>query len=119
MSHLTGSEKPIDLAHLDQYTGGDARLNAEVFHLFSRHCAETLRLLDSLLRAPQRKAWRDAAHALKGAALGIGAFDVADAAGEAEALDPEAAPAQAATVLRTLGERSEVVQAFIEAYLAV
>jgi HPt (histidine-containing phosphotransfer) domain-containing protein len=118
MSHLTGSEKPIDLAHLEQYTGGDARLNVEVFQLFSRQCAETLRLLHDVLQAPQRKAWRDAAHALKGAALGIGAFGIADAAGDAEALDPESAPMQAATVLRTLSERSDVVQAFIETYLA-
>jgi HPt (histidine-containing phosphotransfer) domain-containing protein len=118
MSDLAASERPIDLAHHAQYTGGDARLNAEVFQLFSRHCFETLRLLDKLLKAPERKAWQDAAHALKGAAMGIGAFDVAEAAGEAEALDPEAVPDRAASVLRTLTERSEVVQAFIEAYLA-
>jgi HPt (histidine-containing phosphotransfer) domain-containing protein len=118
MSDVAHSGKPIDIAHLEQYTGGDARLNAEVFQLFSRHCVGTLRLLHDLQQAPQRKAWRDAAHALKGAALGIGAFGIADAAGDAEALDPESAPMQAAAVLRTLSERSEVVQAFIEAYLA-
>ena len=118
MVHLAASEKPIDLAHLAQYTGGDARLNTEVLQLFSRHCMETLRIMDGLLQAPRRKAWRDAAHALKGAALGVGAFGVAHAAGDAEALDLETAPARAAIVLRTLSERAAVVQTFIEAYLA-
>jgi HPt (histidine-containing phosphotransfer) domain-containing protein len=118
MSELAGSKEPIDLAHLDQYTGGDARLNAEVFQLFSLHCAETLRVLDKLLQAPGHKAWRDAAHGLKGAAMGIGAFDLAAVAGDVEALDPEAAPVQAAIVLDALRKRAEVVQAFIEAYLA-
>ena len=117
MSDLA-TDEPIDLTHLDRYTGGDARLNAEVFELFSRHCLETLLKLERLSQAPERKAWREAAHSLKGAAMGIGAFDLAFAAGDAEAMDPEAVPGRMAGVLRTLHERSQVVQAFIEAYLA-
>jgi len=112
------AEPPIDLAHLDRYTGGDACLNAEVFRLFSRHCSEMLRLLGTLLDAPQRHVWRQAAHSLKGAALGIGAFELAEAAGAAEAADPESAPGRAAGLLRSLNERSAVVLDYIEAYLA-
>jgi HPt (histidine-containing phosphotransfer) domain-containing protein len=111
-------ERAIDFAHLDKYTGGDARLNAEIFQLFAQHCAETLRVLDTMLDTPERKAWREAAHSLKGAALGIGAFDLAHIAGEAESIDPVTAPLRAARMLRVLNERSELVQAYIEAYLA-
>ena len=109
---------PIDLTHLDKYTGGDTRLNAEVFQLFSQHCVQTLRLLEAQLRAPERKAWREAAHSLKGAAMGIGAFELAHVAGEAESMDPVSAPTEAASLLRVLNERSELVQAYIEGYLA-
>ncbi|HEX3430016.1 MAG TPA: Hpt domain-containing protein [Rhizomicrobium sp.] len=111
-------DEPVDLAHLERYTGGDVRLNAEVFQLFSRHSLETLRKLERLSRGPERKAWREAAHSLKGAAMGIGAFELAFAAGDAEAMDPAAAPERTAAVLRRLQARSQVVQAFIEAYLA-
>jgi HPt (histidine-containing phosphotransfer) domain-containing protein len=108
---------PVDLAHLARYTGGDPRINAEIFELFSLHCAETLRLLRAQLDAPERKSWHNAAHSLKGAAMGIGAFDLARTAGEAEAMNPEIAPVRAAALVRALGEHSELVQAFIEAYL--
>ena len=112
------AQPPIDLAHLARYTGGDARVNAEVFRLFSRHCSETLRALELLLHAPEHKGWREAAHGLKGAALGIGAFELAHAAGTAEDMDPGCAPDHAAAVLHTLNERAEVVLAFIDAYIA-
>lgn len=111
------AELPVDLAHLNKYTGGDLSLNSEVFRLFSRHCSEMLRLLETLLDAPERKAWRQAAHSLKGAALGIGAFDLAEAASAVEAVDPGSAPARAARLLHSLNERSAVVLAHIETYL--
>ena len=112
------AENPIDLTHLDRYTGGDARVNAEVFRLFSRHCSEMLRSLNLLLYATERTGWREAAHGLKGAALGIGAFDLAEAAGAAENMDPGSPGGRAGDVLRNLNERASVVLAYIDAYLA-
>ena len=117
MSELA-AENPIDLTHLDRYTGGDARVNAEVFRLFSRHCSETLRALNLLLHATECTGWREAAHGLKGAALGIGAFDLAEAAGAAENVDPGSPDGCADNVLRILNERADVVLAYIDAYLA-
>jgi HPt (histidine-containing phosphotransfer) domain-containing protein len=110
--------RPIDLTHLDRYTGGDAHVNAEVFRLFSQHCRETLHLLDLFVHAPQRREWREAAHGLKGAALGIGAFDLAEAAGAVEDMEAGSSHSRAAKVLRALNERAEVVLAYIDAYLA-
>jgi len=117
MSNLV-APRTIDLAHLGRYTGGDAKLNAEVFRLFSQHCSDALRCLDQFLLRPERDGWCEAAHGLKGAALGIGAFDLAEAAGAAEDMEFQSSHACAATVLRTLNERAEVVLAYIEAYLA-
>jgi HPt (histidine-containing phosphotransfer) domain-containing protein len=110
-------EEPIDLAHLAQYTGGERQLNCEVFRLFSDQCLQSLRSLGVLLDMADGKGWRDTAHALRGAALGIGAFALAENAGIAEGLDPGIDPAQAAKVLVALGCRSQVVLAYIETYL--
>lgn len=111
-------DDPVDLAHLARYTGGERGLNCEVLRLFSDQCVESLRSLKASLDRADRKAWADAAHALKGAASGVGAFALAESAGIAEDLDPEKDSARAAIVLAALGYRSEVVLAYIEAYLA-
>jgi CheY-like chemotaxis protein len=74
---------PVDRKHLAQYTAGDAALERELFELF-RNSAETY--LAQLAGAATDDAWHRAAHTLKGAARGIGAFDVAAHAEAAEAL---------------------------------
>ena len=111
-------EGPIDLVHLARYTGGDRQLNCEVFRLFSDQCVLSVRALNRGLDGADEKGWRDTAHALKGAALGVGAFALAETAGIAEDLDPQREPARAADLLRILRQRSEVVLAYIESYLA-
>lgn len=112
------SNEPVDLIHLARYTGGDRGLNCEVLRLFSNHCVQSLCSLRALLSMGDGKGWRDAAHALKGAASGVGAFALAESAGVAEDIDTQADPAHAATVLAVLSRRSQVVLAYIEAYLA-
>lgn len=110
-------EEPIDLAHLARYTGGDRKLNCEVFRLFGEHCARSVSTLRAALDARDGKGWRETAHALKGSAAGIGAFALADCAGKAESLDLETDAAEAAKLLAALGRCSEVVLAWIETYL--
>jgi hypothetical protein len=63
-------------------TFGDEVLGREVLGLFD---AQAERLLKAITVATTAKARREAAHALKGAALGIGANAVATAAAEVEA----------------------------------
>ncbi len=77
----------IDLEHLDQATFGNHSLKQEVLRLFASQAANLIAVIAGA-NAETRSA---AAHALKGAALGIGAFDLAKAAesvelGEADAL---------------------------------
>lgn len=82
---------PIDHAHLARYTFGNRALEIEVLELFSDQAPE---YLGNLKAARTEKAWRDAAHTLKGSARAVGAFRVAEHAARAEALRPAAdAPA--------------------------
>jgi len=72
---------PIDFDHLRRYTLGDARLEREVLELFCSHAPV---LVAELRKAVSDRAWRDAAHSLKGSARAIGAWEVARAAELAE-----------------------------------
>ena len=76
---ITGA---VDFAHLEAYAAGDADLVGEVLGLFRQQAELWLPLLDPTGPADS---WRDAAHTLKGSALGVGAFALAQACAEAEA----------------------------------
>ena len=77
---LTGA---VDFAHLERYAGHDQALVDEVLSIFREQAAMWLRLLDP---AAEGDAWRDAAHSLKGSALSVGAFALADECEFAERL---------------------------------
>jgi HPt (histidine-containing phosphotransfer) domain-containing protein len=112
------AQQPVDLDHLARYTGGDTKLNAEVLGLFVRQCAESLTQLQALRNAPDPGTWRDTLHRLKGSALGIGAFRLAEEIASAESIDPETAPAEAATALEIIERDRGLVNSFVAAYLA-
>lgn len=82
----------IDLDHLARQTGGDAGLEAEVLALFEAQCAR----LGPLIRDGSVAERREAAHALRGASLAIGAWRLA---GVAAALDHDATSAATAAML--------------------
>ncbi|HEV7309153.1 Hpt domain-containing protein [Ensifer sp.] len=72
--------KPIDFAHLAVQTMGDKALEIEVLQLFARQARQVLKEIvesEDIVRA-------QAAHRLKGAALAVGAVDVASVAGDIE-----------------------------------
>lgn len=109
--------RPVDLVHLARYTGGDAALNAEVLQLFVNQANDLVVRMNNVLEAGDTKTWREVAHSLKGAARGIGAFAMADAAAACEPIDPASHATDAAGALRMLKTDSETVRLFIEAYL--
>jgi HPt (histidine-containing phosphotransfer) domain-containing protein len=109
--------RPVDLVHLARYTGGDQALNAEVLQLFVNQAGELVRRMDGVLQTGDSKTWREVAHSLKGAARGIGAFAMADAAAACEPIDPASDSPGAAGALRNLKTDSEAVKIFIDAYL--
>jgi HPt (histidine-containing phosphotransfer) domain-containing protein len=107
---LAPDHGPIDFAHLERMTLGDARLEQEVLAMFS---AQSARLVGTLAAMPL-----DAgalAHTLKGSARAIGAFAVADAAGRLEAVI--ASGSDSSGLLAELGEAVAMARAAIEAVL--
>jgi HPt (histidine-containing phosphotransfer) domain-containing protein len=75
---LTGA---VNFKHLETYAAGDQAVVDEVLAIFREQAAMWIRLLDP---AAEDEAWRDAAHTLKGSALGVGAFALADECEAAE-----------------------------------
>lgn len=71
----------IDIEHLLAMTGGDVDLADEVLDIFRNQAEMWGRLLDA---NKDRAQWADAAHALKGASLSIGATQFADDCAQVE-----------------------------------
>jgi HPt (histidine-containing phosphotransfer) domain-containing protein len=101
----TRTVRPVDLFHLSRQTMGDRALESEVLGMFL-HQALTAR--ESMGKAGTDER-RSLAHALKGSALGVGAFAVAECASEIEKHPEDAA------LPRKLGRRIEEVREFIAA----
>jgi HPt (histidine-containing phosphotransfer) domain-containing protein len=78
---LVPDDGPIDTAHLQRMTLGDASLEREVLAMFS---AQAAALVKALANSPGNAG--ALAHTLKGSACAIGAFTVADAASSLELL---------------------------------
>jgi len=111
-------DTPIDLNHLARYTGGDRTLNSEILRLFNGQMSSMVDQLLSVLQQRDVRKWREVTHTLKGAARGVGAFAVGDAAAAAEPIDPTLSQDRAIQVIEVLRVEGEAVQAFIEEYLA-
>lgn len=73
----------IDFDHLNKYVLGDDALRDEVLTIFIGQLGAHLRDLDPLR---DDFSWKNTAHTLKGAARGVGAWDVGDLCQEAETL---------------------------------
>ena len=106
---ITGA---VDFAHLEGYAAGDQGLIDEVLGLFRQQAEMWIRLLDPRGDAG---AWRDGAHTLKGASLGIGAFDLAKTCGAAEQGE-KASPGEKAVMLDHIRDALEAALADIAAY---
>ena len=115
---MTAQHRPIDLDHLNRYTGGDRGLNAEILKLFEDQCAATLAQLEDLAKddGAGSKTWHQLTHTLKGAARGVGAFGLADIAAEAEKIPAD--KTVALEVLQRLKGTSSVVHVFVEELLS-
>jgi HPt (histidine-containing phosphotransfer) domain-containing protein len=110
---MTIAERPVDLDHLNRYTGGDRGLNREILKLFEDQCRSTLTQLEALAKdnGAGSKSWHELAHTLKGAARGVGAFGLADLAAEAEKIPSDRAAA--IEVVHRLRNKSCAVQLFV------
>ena len=107
---LTGA---VDFEHLERYAGGDAALVEEVLGIFREQAEIWLRLLDP---AAPGEAWRDAAHSLKGSALGVGAFALAERCAAAEQVD-KGGEGERAVLLNHIRTALDAALADVAAYL--
>jgi len=112
------ADAPVDLVHLARYTGGDRTLNAEILQLFDGQLGDMVGQLLTVLQQRDARKWREITHTIKGAARGVGAFAMGDAAATAEPVDPTTSPDRAVQVIEALRVERDAVQAFIEEYLA-
>ncbi len=108
---------PIDLEHLARYTGGEKTLNAEILKLFDSQVTDMVGQLNALLEIRDAKRWREITHTIKGAARGVGAFGMGEAAAAAEPVDP-ANTEKARTAIDNLQAEADTVRGFIQNYLA-
>lgn len=74
---------PIDRSHLDQYVFGDRALLDEILTIFIDQASQWIERMDPAL---DDHAWHLAAHTLKGASRGVGAWALGDLAEAAEQL---------------------------------
>jgi HPt (histidine-containing phosphotransfer) domain-containing protein len=74
---------PIDRSHLDQYVFGDRALLDEILTIFIDQASAWIARMDPELCDRE---WHLAAHTLKGASRGVGAWALGDLAEEAERL---------------------------------
>ncbi len=116
MQSDTSPDRPVlDVAHLRAQTGDDPRLASDVIEIF-RGQAEIWGRLLSVAEASET--WADAAHAIKGAALGIGAFQLAERCAEAERVGRSGSPSPVQTAL-VLSDVREALNAALDAAAAL
>ena len=70
-----------------------------------------------MLAQRDAKRWREITHTIKGAARGVGAFGMGEAAAAAEPVDP-ANGEKAKAAIKQLEDQAASVRAFIQTYLA-
>jgi HPt (histidine-containing phosphotransfer) domain-containing protein len=107
----------VDLDHLNKYTGGDLALNGDILRLFQKQATDTTMRLQACIESGDDDGWFEAAHTLKGAARGIGAFALAETIADAEKLRPQTDRAKAQAALATIKSRAGLVHMFIDSYL--
>ena len=111
---MTRTDRAIDLNHLDRYTGGDRATNEEILRLFDEQCGQILTKLEGLgTSEADAKSWRELTHTLKGAARGIGAFDLGDAVAAAESAGP-GRPEALSRVKRDAGAVRDFIADFVK-----
>src|SRR5262249_18358282 len=108
---------PIDLEHLARYTGGEKTLNAEILRLFDGQVTDMVSSLTGVLKGRDAKRGRETANTIKGAARGVGALGMGEAAAAAEPIDPANAE-KARAAIDNLQAEANVVRGFIQSYLA-
>lgn len=104
--------RDLDLVYLARQTAGDRDLEREVLGLFRDQCVRLLRIM---LQNAGDQTRRDAAHTLKGAARGIGAFRIADVAETIETAEDTGLAAHLAELERAISDARRLIDRLMSA----
>lgn len=114
MADTARPDHPIDFNHLETYTLADGALEREVLALFAGHARETFA---RLLATDDPGEGGKLAHALKGSAKGVGAWQLAAAAEDLErGLSQGAMPDERDAQTVELGRRLEEACSYAERF---
>ena len=100
----------FDIDHLRRYTLGDIALENELLGLFRAQARLQLDLIAAAACAEDFSAY---VHALKGAALAMGATEIAETTAKLETVDFEAAPRERQRLVRQLSVQVAAAEAAI------
>jgi HPt (histidine-containing phosphotransfer) domain-containing protein len=100
----------FDTDHLRRYTLGDTALENELLGLFR---AQARLQLDLIAGAACAEDFTASAHALKGAALAMGATEIAETTAKLETVDFESDPAERQRLIRQLRMQVAAAEAAI------
>ena len=80
--------RPIDIEPSGPLHRRRQGLNTEILRLFNGQLSSMVDQLLTVLQQRDARRWREVTHTIKGAARGVGAFAVGEAAAAAEPIDP-------------------------------
>lgn len=106
----------IDFDHLSRYTMGNAELEQEILQLFCNQCQEYVATLKTSLEDPEN--WKQATHALKGSARGVGAWRISAETQVAELMVGDALYTDRVASVHAINFAVEEVSAFVKAKYA-
>ena len=111
MTPVMTSSDQLNLAHLDDMTGGDNLLRADILGFFAENAKGYIGELSALAKAPSSdaEAFRAMSHKLKGAARAVGAYKIADLAERCEGMG-EASDASKSEVVDQLNAHLSAIE---------
>jgi HPt (histidine-containing phosphotransfer) domain-containing protein len=112
MKNNQNFEKAIDIEFLKNIIDNDIEFEKELFEIFLENARNNISKMEDAARDSDNNLWYMAAHAFKGAAASIGAFDLSKNLEYAQK-HPEDNLVQKAEILRKIKEEFDLVRSFI------
>lgn len=108
----------LNVARLQETSGGDSDFERELLHIFLDDCAQRLRRLAEAVERQDDKATHREAHTIKGAALNVGTIRLHTLARGMEVQTPSSDPEAARTAMLELNAEYDRLCADVARYLA-
>ena len=108
--------EPVDLTNLRELTGGDEEMETELFLEFLSSEKEAIATLEQNCQSGENSDWRQAAHALKGTSLSLGADSLSQICKTGQ--ERQDAPAEEKSdILATIKTEFQKVETFLSDFV--